>query len=126
MLRCVAYDKYEWTDMVPLPTYVYFLCVVVVFKESDFHVRQLATGQTDSCLRTAGRNDGRRTHTRAKGTGTRIPEAKVADPPGLPRPPTAGQKGERASLCSVSHTLYASLILVCMSKILELIHKNGG
>ena len=45
-----------------------------------------------TAVRTAGRNDGRRTHTRAKGTGMRIPEAKVADPPGLPRPPTAGQK----------------------------------
>ena len=33
-----------------------------------------------------------RTRTRAKGTGTLIPEAKVADPPGLPPPPTAGQK----------------------------------
>ena len=77
--------------MVPLPTYVYFLCVVVVFKESDFHCVSWQQARR-TAVRTSGRNDGRRTHTRAKGTGTRIPEAKVADPPGLPRPPTEGQK----------------------------------
>ena len=58
-------------------------------------MRQLAraAGQTRQLSELPGGMTAVRTRTRAKGTGTLIPEAKVADPPGLPPPPTAGQKG---------------------------------